>query len=171
MKNNLLNLFAMDATENVRNWFEDFDHENGKYCCKCCSCGNEFVGHKRRVVCKECYVKNLETMNTELRAKNQEIASDFVRFTLIDHPEALAKKDLIIEDLQAQLKTTREKKLIWHYCPECGDVGYKKITNTERMCSSCGQSWFIDSNYIDVVGNNLSRLCTPKLLVAAPQPE
>lgn len=37
-----------------RSWPEDFPHENGNYTCKCCHCGEEFIGHKRRVTCKLC---------------------------------------------------------------------------------------------------------------------
>jgi hypothetical protein len=32
---------------------EDFGHENGKYINICCVCHRTFVGHKRRVVCKD----------------------------------------------------------------------------------------------------------------------
>ena len=38
----------------VRDWPEDFEHENGNYVCKCCECKLTFFGHKRRVVCKTC---------------------------------------------------------------------------------------------------------------------
>ena len=41
-------------SEPTRNWIEDFHHENGQYQCVCCVCKNVFIGHKRRVVCKEC---------------------------------------------------------------------------------------------------------------------
>ncbi|MEO1830003.1 MAG: hypothetical protein ABGX82_14425 [Pseudomonas sp.] len=37
-----------------RNWPEDAEHENGEYFCRCAHCGNQFIGHKRRVVCKAC---------------------------------------------------------------------------------------------------------------------
>ena len=37
-----------------RSFSEDFWHENGNYFCICLHCGNEFVGHKRRMVCKLC---------------------------------------------------------------------------------------------------------------------
>lgn len=40
--------------EAPRNWPEDASHENGNYECRCCTCGNLFVGHKRRVTCKVC---------------------------------------------------------------------------------------------------------------------
>jgi len=35
-------------------WPEDFDHENGRYYCKCSQCDCTFIGHKRRVVCRKC---------------------------------------------------------------------------------------------------------------------
>lgn len=38
----------------ARSWRDDFPHENGFYQCECCVCHQEFYGHKRRVICKEC---------------------------------------------------------------------------------------------------------------------
>ena len=37
-----------------RDWKEDFSHENGNYVNKCIECGNRFMGHKRRVICRSC---------------------------------------------------------------------------------------------------------------------
>lgn len=37
-----------------QDWFEDAEHENGKYWNTCQQCGRNFVGHKRRVTCKLC---------------------------------------------------------------------------------------------------------------------
>jgi hypothetical protein len=37
-----------------RDWPEDFGHENGNYSCTCRGCGETFIGHKRRVFCKQC---------------------------------------------------------------------------------------------------------------------
>jgi hypothetical protein len=39
---------------NPRDWQEDAGHENGQYWCRCGSCGESFVGHKRRATCREC---------------------------------------------------------------------------------------------------------------------
>jgi len=36
------------------NWKEDFKHENGNYTCICYQCKRNFIGHKRRPLCKEC---------------------------------------------------------------------------------------------------------------------
>lgn len=38
-------------------WTEDFDKENGKFQQTCDYCKKVFLGHKRRVVCKECVKK------------------------------------------------------------------------------------------------------------------
>lgn len=46
-------LFFNDR-QNPKNWQSDFSHENGNYFCKCVECGKDFIGHKRRVVCKVC---------------------------------------------------------------------------------------------------------------------
>lgn len=45
-----------EKTMGAKDWFEDFDHENGKYVCVCSHCGCEFLGHKRRVCCKKCSI-------------------------------------------------------------------------------------------------------------------
>lgn len=37
-----------------RDWTGDRGHENGNYQCRCCICGEMFIGHKRRVTCKLC---------------------------------------------------------------------------------------------------------------------
>ena len=37
-----------------RDWKADAAHENGNYWCKCYQCGESFIGHKRRVMCKLC---------------------------------------------------------------------------------------------------------------------
>lgn len=44
--------FAFEYTP--LDWQEDFEHENGNYTCTCCQCGSEFIGHKRRVICRIC---------------------------------------------------------------------------------------------------------------------
>lgn len=40
--------------ETASDWIEDTSHENGNYMNICVLCKCEFVGHKRRVVCKTC---------------------------------------------------------------------------------------------------------------------
>jgi hypothetical protein len=45
-------------------WIEDREHENGSYVNTCSDCDNRFVGHKRRYICKECYVKDKEVWDS-----------------------------------------------------------------------------------------------------------
>ena len=40
-----------------RDWTEDAGHENGCYQCLCVNCGQSFIGHKRRHVCRVCGIK------------------------------------------------------------------------------------------------------------------
>lgn len=43
-----------DTTHAERSWPEDSGHENGNYSNTCVQCLREFIGHKRRQVCKVC---------------------------------------------------------------------------------------------------------------------
>jgi hypothetical protein len=40
----------------MKDWPEDFSHENGNYSNLCSRCGAVFQGYKRRVTCRECVV-------------------------------------------------------------------------------------------------------------------
>lgn len=42
------------SADSTRDWTEDFSHENGQYQRTCKSCGELFIGHKRRLVCRKC---------------------------------------------------------------------------------------------------------------------
>ena len=44
----------MTQEEETKDWTEDFAYENGNYRCLCAYCGEYFIGHKRRVMCKQC---------------------------------------------------------------------------------------------------------------------
>jgi hypothetical protein len=52
-------------------WHEDREHENGQYINKCCQCGSDFIGHKRRPACRRCYTQakaRYDAMTPEERA-------------------------------------------------------------------------------------------------------
>lgn len=53
-----------------RDWCEDSHMENGNYICKCIDCGEKFIGHKRRVQCKKCAIKAMESNIEELKKEN-----------------------------------------------------------------------------------------------------
>ena len=56
---------CMPLHDSPKNWKEDFSHENGNYMNRCMYCNEMFMGHKRRVVCRECAFKE-ETPEKEL---------------------------------------------------------------------------------------------------------
>ncbi len=43
-----------------RDWTEDLAYENDNYYGECAICGNDFLGHKRRVICKVCAQEQLD---------------------------------------------------------------------------------------------------------------
>jgi len=43
----------------MKDWTEDFEHENGMYQNRCRTCNELFIGHKRRMTCKECASKQV----------------------------------------------------------------------------------------------------------------
>ena len=47
-------LFSGLSWDSEHSWKEDYPHENGKYLHICRECGAEFLGHKRRMICKAC---------------------------------------------------------------------------------------------------------------------
>lgn len=46
------------VTQQIGDWPEDFEHENGGYFRRCVICSDSFLGHKRRVLCKVCHREN-----------------------------------------------------------------------------------------------------------------
>ena len=49
----------MKESATKKDWIEDFDKENGLYTCICNLCSSDFIGYKRRFICKECFNKAL----------------------------------------------------------------------------------------------------------------
>jgi hypothetical protein len=70
-----LNLYKLKISP--RSWHEDFCLENGNYIRVCCYCREEFIGYKRRVVCRKCAYKKPFTL----------IVMKFIRF--IFYPAAV----------------------------------------------------------------------------------
>jgi hypothetical protein len=52
---NFKRTLADNSTYENKDWPEDHRFENGMYTCRCLSCKDLFLGHKRRLYCKECY--------------------------------------------------------------------------------------------------------------------
>jgi len=45
---------ALFEAPTPKDWPEDWNNENGNYQCVCGDCKQTFIGHKRRIQCKEC---------------------------------------------------------------------------------------------------------------------
>lgn len=60
---------AIDNTEG--NWPEDFTHENGNYECICSACRKSFIGHKRRICCKQCAAPSAVSIITSSQKENE----------------------------------------------------------------------------------------------------
>ncbi len=58
-----------------RDWKEDSSHENGNYQCICSTCGNTFMGHKRRITCKLCGKNNADS---ELVGKQKNVGESYL---------------------------------------------------------------------------------------------
>ena len=57
-------LLALAEDDVQRGWWEDQQHENGNYQNTCVPCGRDFIGHKRRVVCKACSTGLTQALRT-----------------------------------------------------------------------------------------------------------
>jgi hypothetical protein len=73
-------LVTFPESGNKRDWTEDFTHENGNYMNKCANCGEQFKGHKRRPLCKECGESGNKTEQCQqcssLKEENERLKAD-----------------------------------------------------------------------------------------------
>lgn len=56
MTRKIIEAYESTKTEQPVDWTEDATHENGNYQCRCLNCNRLFMGHKRRLICKDCSV-------------------------------------------------------------------------------------------------------------------
>lgn len=64
-----------------RDWIEDAPHENGNYQCKCSTCGNTFIGYKRRITCKACAAATQQAGAAKLDLTNYSQAVNYANST------------------------------------------------------------------------------------------
>lgn len=62
-------------TKPEKDWPEDWPHENGMYYCRCIHCKEQFLGYKRRVVCRECDV----TMKKPVEQEKYDVVLDVLQ--------------------------------------------------------------------------------------------
>jgi hypothetical protein len=76
---------TMDTSISNRDWREDFSHENGNYQCRCVTCEQSFIGHKRRVLCKLCHNKKQRVVCAAVRFADGLIVTGARHFDDIMH--------------------------------------------------------------------------------------
>lgn len=62
----------------------------------------------------------------------------------------------------------------WDFCPECGCMEFHREegwTEGLRFCVRCGQDWYSDVDYLDVVQANLHLAYLERAERAASQPK
>lgn len=62
---------------------------------------------------------------------------------------------------QAADSLEAQEAVAWNYCPECGGTDHAHLGGEGFFCQDCGQEWFPDLNYTDVVKKNLSKRHPP----------
>lgn len=92
----------------------------------------------------------LEEFEEVLKAYNSEFYSEFKRQAA---DQLLASYRTLVARVQEV-----ERAAKWKYCAECGCNEYRELDCGERVCMSCGQSWFVDVQYHTAVRANLSSL-------------
>jgi hypothetical protein len=80
------------------------------------------------------------------------------------------------DDLIKAANECLEKSFIdMNFCPECGNsefmIGINLPDNEERICTECGQSWFADIDYTDVIRAHLKDRISLKQELENPLPE
>ena len=77
-------------------WREDDGHENGSYYCKCLDCDADFVGHKRRHICRKCHYEakaRYDALTPEERAAFDKKRNAEIRVFFETNVQTLATAD------------------------------------------------------------------------------
>lgn len=88
-----------------KDWTEDSNHENGNYLCVCTTCNSQFIGHKRRITCKECATARMTTPTT-----TPETVSDYAWCDMCGFNRRVPR-------------VSDEQKPPSVECPDCNEVG------------------------------------------------
>jgi len=140
---------------------EDWDHENGKYFCKCSQCEIGFVGHKRRTICKTCDTKFqdlIDSMTDEERVafdekRNKEIAEAFAKYSL-DNFKTKVKG---IEEAYTEKRRTAIRKVTEKMSKEHWSVTRPMLV--KECLELGGHKYIINPNYNRNMAGDYSYTC------------
>lgn len=86
-------------------WTEDFTHENGNYWNLCITCERQFIGHKRRHVCKLCALPTGEWNERRLNDWREAVKRQFVNDDAVNAIFDLALVGLVARSEKASPTT------------------------------------------------------------------
>jgi len=89
-----------------KDWEEDFGLENGNYSCTCCYCKSQFIGYKRRVVCKECHDEIKATKDSIYNEAEDDV--ERLEDKLADEQNSLQIALADVERLEAEIAALKE---------------------------------------------------------------
>ncbi|RKZ71949.1 MAG: hypothetical protein DRQ48_01815 [Gammaproteobacteria bacterium] len=89
-----------------KDWEEDFGLENGNYSCTCCYCKSQFIGYKRRVVCKECHDEIKATKDSIYNEAEDDV--ERLEDKLADEQNSLQIALSDVERLEAEVTELKE---------------------------------------------------------------
>lgn len=118
-----------DTTQEERSFTEDYVHENGHYFNTCCHCLRQFIGHKRRVICKVCSALDeaMRAAGQQNPAQEQSVeSSEYMAYTDYFRDQIAATKPAAASSADAGPADVREMAAqladAWtHYNEEEGD--------------------------------------------------
>lgn len=117
----------------TRDWVEDFTLENGQYYCQCRDCGNQFIGYKRRIICKVCADKNEPGVPKTRTAMTYDIGSFERKEEEIR--KAFAAKDAEISNLKRALEQVEEALRKIKFAFDFADEGICEDQTVTILCS------------------------------------
>ena len=102
--------------QSPKRWLEDAELENGNYINKCSICGHDFIGYKRRVICRECtpnWTELAKKQPPEDCKNNQAWHGAWLDGEMTGYARCMVEKVLVSKDSQSEIESLRENKEIY----------------------------------------------------------
>lgn len=119
-----------------RNWTEDYPDDNGQYFHNCVTCQQSFIGHKRRVQCKECDQKQaVFTENAKKALEKNEPAKAFINPSFLTYDKGFVDGYVhagFFDKSENEVDMTAQEALRW-YADEVSAL--EKHKGTDAMLS------------------------------------
>jgi hypothetical protein len=101
---------AVAAPSGAGDWTEDFPHENGNYQNRCTDCGQLFLGHKRRMICKQCSGAGETPLTDDAAFDVPRDMPNFDATDVVDADFARSLERALVQAREALLASNRERR-------------------------------------------------------------